>query len=141
MTQFFNKSTEKAKRRQLRGDSPTAELRIWSSLRRKNISGYRFRRQYSVGPYVLDFYCPALKLAVEIDGDSHFIGDAIEDDKRRQSFIESFGIHFLRFTNQGVYDNLNGVLETINNVALSNSKQYPDATKSPPYEGGDFGEV
>jgi len=141
MTQFFNKSTEKAKRRQLRNESPTAELRIWSSLRRKNISGYRFRRQYSVGPYVLDFYCPALKLAVEIDGDSHFIGDAVEDDKRRQSFIESFGIHFLRFTNQEVYDNLNGVLETINNVALSDSKQYPDATKSPPYEGGALGEV
>jgi len=79
-------------------------------------------------------------LAVEIDGDSHFIWDAVEDDKRRQSFIESFGIHFLRFTNQEVYDNLNGVLETINNVALSNSKQYP-SPKSPPYDGGDLGEV
>jgi very-short-patch-repair endonuclease len=141
MTQFFNKSTEKAKRRQLRNESPTAELRIWSSLRRKNISGYRFRRQYSVGPYVLDFYCPSLKLAVEIDGDSHFIGDAVEDDQRRQAFIEAFGIHFLRFTNQEVYDNLDGVLETINQIALTHPKPTPDAAKSPPYEGGDLGEV
>jgi len=85
VTQFFNKSTEKAKRRRLRSDSPTAENTIWTSLRRKNIAGYKFRRQYSVGPYVIDFYCPALKLAVEIDGDSHFIGNAVEDDKRRQA--------------------------------------------------------
>jgi len=118
VTQFFNKSTEKAKRRRLRSDSPTAENTIWTSLRRKNIAGYKFRRQYSVGPYVIDFYCPALKLAVEIDGDSHFIGNAVEDDKRRQAFIEAFGIRFLRFTNQDVYDNLEGVLESIIRVAL-----------------------
>ncbi len=141
MTQFFNKSTEKAKRRRLRSDSPTAETTIWTSLRRKNIAGYKFRRQYSVGPYVIDFYCPALKLAVEIDGDSHFIGDAVEGDKRRQAFIESFGIHFMRFTNQDVYDNLDGVLEAITRVALTKSKPTSSEEKSPVYEGGDLGEV
>ena len=130
MTQFFNKSTEKAKRRRLRSDSPTAETTIWTSLRRKNIVGYRFRRQYSVGPYVIDFYCPALKLAVEIDGDSHFIGDAVEDDKQRQAFIESFGIRFLRFTNRDIYDNLEGVLEAITSVALAKSD--PPQTKQSP---------
>jgi very-short-patch-repair endonuclease len=132
VTQFFNKSTEKAKRRRLRSDSPTAENTIWTSLRRKNIAGYKFRRQYSVGPYVIDFYCPALKLAVEIDGDSHFIGNAVEDDKRRQAFIEAFGIRFLRFTNQDVYDNLEGVLESIIRVALNKSKPTSNEEKSPP---------
>ena len=141
MTQFFNKSTEKAKRRRLRTDSPTAETKIWSSLRRKNVFGYKFRRQYSVGPYVIDFYCPALKLAVEIDGDSHFIGDAVEDDKRRQAFIESFGIRFLRFTNRDIYDNLEGVLEAITSVVLAKSDPTINEAKSPPYEGGDLGEV
>lgn len=141
MTQFFNKSIEKAKRRQLRNDSPSAELKIWSSLRRKNLAGYKFRRQYSVGPYVLDFYRPALKLAVEIDGDSHFIGTAVDDDERRQAFMETFGIRFLRFTNQQVYDNLDGVLESITRVALAKSNPACDEEKSPPYEGGDLGEV
>ena len=141
MTHFFNKSTEKAKRRQLRSDSPTAETTIWTSLRRKNIVSYKFRRQYSVGSYVIDFYCPALKLAVEIDGDSHFIGDAVEDDKRRQAFIESFGIRFLRFTNRDIYDNLEGVLEAITSVALAKSDPTTNKAKSPPYEGGDLGEV
>ena len=78
---------------------------------------------------------------MEIDGDSHFIGHAIEDDKRRQAFIESFGIGFLRFTNEEVYENLDGVLGTINNVALAHLRQNTDAAKSPPYEGGDLGEV
>ena len=141
MTPFFNKSTEKAKRRQLRTDSPTAETRIWSSLRRKNISGYKFRRQHSVGPYVIDFYCPALKLDVEIDGDSHFSGDAVEDDKRRQAFIESFGIRFLWFTNRDIYDNLEGVLEAITSVAVAKSDPTTIKAKSPPYEGGDLREV
>ena len=99
MTRFFNKPTEKEKRLSLRNDMPAAETFIWSKLRRKQIHGFKFRRQYGVGPYVIDFYCPALKLAVEIDGDSHFSADAKNYDEQRQAFIESFGIRFLRFTN------------------------------------------
>ena len=90
-----------------------------------------------MGMYVLDFYCPALKLAIEIDGDSHLKPGANERDADRQAFVESFGIRFLRFTNDQVYLNLEGVLETIAGVArLGNERK-----KSPPYEGGDKGEV
>jgi len=63
--------------------------------------------------------------------DSHFIGNAVEDDKRRQAFIEAFGIRFLRFTNQDVYDNLEGVLESIIRVALNKSKPTSNEEKSP----------
>ena len=97
----------------MRNNVPAAEELVWSSLRKNQVLDYKFRRQYGVGPYVIDFYCPALKLAVEIDGDSHFVTDAIENDKRRQAFIESFGIHFLRFTNQEVNRELDAVLEKI----------------------------
>ncbi|PKB74907.1 MAG: hypothetical protein BZY68_02155, partial [SAR202 cluster bacterium MP-SAtl-SRR3965592-G2] len=69
---------------------------------------------------------------MEIDGDSHFIGNAVEDDKRRQAFIEAFGIRFLRFTNQDVYDNLEGVLESIIRVALNKSKPTSNEEQSPP---------
>ena len=113
MTQFFNKTSGKEKRRGLRNNLPPPEAIIWSKLRNSQVLGYKFRRQYGVGPYVIDFYCPALKLAVEIDGDSHFVTDAIENDNRRRAFIKSFAIHFLRFTNQEVNRELEAVLEKI----------------------------
>ena len=92
---------------------PAAEALLWSKIRAKRLLGRKFRRQYSVGPYVVDFYCPKLKLAVEVDGDSHFQPGALEKDQRRQAFIESFDIKFLRFTNEDVTRNTDGVLDVI----------------------------
>ena len=119
MTQFFNKSEGKEKRRQLRNNAPTAESVVWTRLSKKQVHGFKFRRQYGVGPYVIDSYCPGLTLAVEIDGDSHFVADANGNDERRQAFIESFGIRFLRFTNDQVYRELDNVLETISHTVLN----------------------
>ncbi len=92
---------------------PQAEIMLWSKLRGKNVNGYKFRRQYSVGPYIVDFYCPEMRLAVEIDGESHFIAGSKDHDRKRQEFIESAGIHVLRFTNTDIYERMEGVLETI----------------------------
>jgi len=92
---------------------PPAEVILWSKLRGKNVKGYKFRRQYSVGTYIVDFYCAELKLAIEIDGESHFIEGSEDRDRRRQEFIESTCIRFLRFTNTDVYERLDGVLEAI----------------------------
>ncbi|MGH3053827.1 MAG: endonuclease domain-containing protein, partial [Gaiellaceae bacterium] len=78
--------------------------------------GTKFRRQYSVDAYVLDFYAPQAKLATEIDGDSHFNADAIEYDQQRTAYLESFGIEVLRFTNLEVFENLAGVLTRIEDV-------------------------
>ncbi len=113
MAQFFNKTSEKEKRCELRNSMPQAEAQVWSRLRNQQVLGYKFRRQYGVGPYVIDFYCPALKPAVEIDGDSHFLANVMENDRRRQAFFESFGIHFLRFTNSEVNKELEAVMENI----------------------------
>ena len=115
MTELFNKNSELGKRRSLRNSAPRAERIVWSRLRKNQVLGFKFRRQYSVGPYVIDFYCPVLSLAVEIDGDSHFQQDS--NDKNRQDYIERFGIRFLRFTNEEVYKNLDGVLEAIRQAA------------------------
>lgn len=81
------------------------------------MEGLKFIRQYGVGSYVIDFYCPKLKLAIEIDGDSHFQERAEEYDKKRQKFIEQFGIKFLRVTNTDIYENLDGVTEEIIDIA------------------------
>ncbi len=113
MTKFYNKPSEKVKRRQLRQDITKAEKIIWAKIKNRQIENCKFRRQYSVDKFVIDFYSPILKLAIEIDGDSHFQNDAVEYDMERQVFIESAGIKFLRFTNEDVYGNLSGVLESI----------------------------
>ena len=118
MTRVFNPAAEKGKRRSLCKRMPRAEVLLWSKLRGQQLSGLRFRRQYSVGPYVLDFYCPEAKLAVEVDGDIHFGDGAEERDAERQLYIGSFGIRFIRCTNEDVYKNIEGVLEEIERVGL-----------------------
>lgn len=92
---------------------PWAEAILWSKLQKRQVLGFKFRRQYSVGPYVLDFYCPDAKLALEIGGDSHFQENAAEQDGKRQAAIEQLGIRFLRFSNQEIHKNLFAVLERI----------------------------
>lgn len=98
-----------------------AELILWSKLRRKQVQGTRFRRQYSVVPYVVDFYCPSLKLAIEVDGDSHNKTTEYHD-KDRQGFVESYGIEFLRFTNTDIYENVDGVVDEIFDTVASLKK-------------------
>jgi very-short-patch-repair endonuclease len=113
MNQIFNKKAQKEIRQALRRSLPPSEIILWSKLRNRQICDQKFRRQFSVGPYVIDFYCPALKLAIEVDGDSHFQNGQQGNDKRRQAYIESTGIHFLRFRNNEVRENIAGVLESI----------------------------
>ncbi len=105
-----------ARRRYLRANMPTAEVILWSELKGKQLFGYKFRRQHSFGSYVVDFYCPRLKLVIELDGDSHVQTGAAERDRQRQHFIESFEVSFLRFTNTDIYENLTGVIDTIIDV-------------------------
>jgi very-short-patch-repair endonuclease len=73
----------------------------------------RFRRQYSVDAYILDFYAPRSKLAIEVDGDSHFTAAAIQYDRERTTYLNRFGIEVLRFTNLDIANNIEGVLSAI----------------------------
>jgi very-short-patch-repair endonuclease len=101
------------RRKVLRKNLSKAEAIMWNHLSRKQMHGFKFRRQYSVDQYVIDFYCPRLKLALEVDGDSHFMPGAEAQDKARQEYIEAFGIQFLRFTNEDVCNNIDGVCQAI----------------------------
>ena len=113
MTKIYNRTSAKDRRRMLRSNMPKAELILWSRLKSKGLDEYKFRRQYSVAQFVVDFYCPRLKLAIEVDGDSHFSEESELCDEARQDFIESFGISFLRFNNKEIYENLDEVLSKI----------------------------
>lgn len=110
VTRAFNTRESKHTRRMLRKSMPEAEVILWSKLRRKQMHGCKFRRQYGVGKYSIDFYCPELKLAIEVDGDSHCAAGALKRDAIREEFIRRFEIRFLRFLNTDVYKNLDGVL-------------------------------
>ena len=93
---------------------PLAEVILWTKLKGKQLQGYKFRRQCSIGRYVVDFYCPRQRLAIELDGESHYQNqDVWIYDRERQRFIESLGIRVIRFTNLEVYKNISGVLERI----------------------------
>ncbi|WP_224085559.1 endonuclease domain-containing protein [Nostoc sp. MS1] len=113
MTELYNKTSQKEKRRSLRNNMPPAEKILWDKLRNRQIDGFKFRRQYSIDVFVVDFYCAELKLAIELDGDSHFQAGAQVCDYERQCFLESKGTRFLRFTNQQVYQELEGVIAMI----------------------------
>jgi very-short-patch-repair endonuclease len=78
-----------------------------------------FRRQHPVGPYILDFYCSALKLAVELDGDQHGTDAGVEYDLRRTGFLNRMGIRVIRFSNHHVLKHLDDVLEGIRRMALT----------------------
>jgi len=97
---------------------PNAEVILWSRLKGRQLLGCKFRRQYSVGSFVIDFFSVETKLGIELDGDSHFQSGASEYDLGRQQFIESFGIRIVRILNVDVYDNLDGVLEMIGEEVL-----------------------
>ncbi|MBW4667251.1 MAG: endonuclease domain-containing protein [Cyanomargarita calcarea GSE-NOS-MK-12-04C] len=116
MTKLYNQTSEKSKRQALRNNMPLAEKIIWAKLRSQQIEGCKFRRQYSIDAFVVDFYTPELKLAIEIDGDSHYQDGIPEYDHERQLFLESKGTKVLRFTNQEIYKDLDRVLERIREV-------------------------
>ena len=120
MTQHFNRSKEKKKRRSLRKNATEAEKKLWRYLKGKNLAGIKFRRQYSVDSYILDFYAPGLKLAIELDGEMHYTPDAKAYDRRRTKHLAKFGIEVIRFTNYEVFENIEGVLwkieETIKRI-------------------------
>ena len=99
--------------RSLRKEMTDAEQTLWYCLRRKQLGGFRFRRQHPFDRYVLDFYCCEVKLAVELDGGQHNHPEVRARDEERSAFLSTHGIRVVRFWNHDVFDNLEGVLAAI----------------------------
>ena len=112
MTKHYNKKSEQEKRRFLRHKMTYCERIVWLHLRKKQL-GYRFLRQYSVDYFVLDFYSPELKLAVEIDGGIHNIPEQKEYDINREKYLSRFNIKFIRITNEEFLGNPDKAFEKI----------------------------
>lgn len=92
MGRIFNRTEVKNLRRVLRQDRSPAEHILWRYLRGRNMLGYKFRRQHSIGRWVVDFYCPELHLVIEVDGDSHYSDAGVLADREREVWFRQFGI-------------------------------------------------
>lgn len=105
MGKVFNCLLLKERRRMLRKNQTRAEKILWEKLRRKNF-GCRFLRQFGIGFYIADFYCPHFKLVIEVDGGYHLKKEAQEYDAERTRIIKEFGISVLRFSNDQIMNDI-----------------------------------
>ena len=97
----------------MRNNLTPAEAALWTLLKNKQILGLRFRRQFSVNNYILDFFCPRAKLAIELDGEVHNSPEAREYDLKRDDFLGSLDIKVLRVENKLVFENTTQVISAI----------------------------
>ena len=112
--------------RTLRRNMTEAELKLWSVLRRRQVNGLQFYRQRPIGKYIVDFYCPAKNMVIEVDGGQHYEEDEEERDKKRGEYLEKFfQLKIVRFTNLDVLKNISGVIDKILEVTKQNPPQSP----------------
>ncbi len=104
MTKLHNRKELQPLRKNLRNNSTSAEATLWIMLKNKQVGGYKFRRQHSVGKYVVDFYCPTLQLAIELDGEPHADLINIARDAERDEWLNQQGITVFRYENRWVFE-------------------------------------
>jgi very-short-patch-repair endonuclease len=90
-----------------------AEKLLWEKLRGKQLKGYQFYRQKTIGNYIVDFYCPKAKLVIELDGGQHYSPDGKAKDRARYGYMKGIALRVLRFSDKKVFENIQGVLERI----------------------------
>ena len=118
-------------KKKLRRELTPAERKLWSALSGQQMVCLKFRRQHGVGPYILDFYCPERRLAVEVDGDVHAFPGKDILDRRREQYLGTLGIQVVRYMNNDVLENFDGVVDDLYGKLISTSPS------SPPYKGGE----
>ena len=110
----FNQKRLKETRKKLRNDMTEAEKKLWEYLRWKKINWLKFRRQHSVWRYILDFYCPEIKLCIELDWEIH--DNTKEYDEIRTKYLNQSEINVLRFSNDKVFNDIDNVIKDIKNI-------------------------
>jgi len=127
---MYNDWRYKSRRRELRKSQTEAERILWQRLRGKRFLGLKFFRQYSIGFYILDFYCPHRRLAIELDGSQHQHESAAQYDAERTSYLNALRVTVLRFWNNEVFESLDDVLSRIEMEA--DIPDNPSALRAPP---------
>jgi|SRR5579862_4761119 len=127
---------QRGRAKQLRRTMTRAETLLWRYLKANRIDGYSFRRQVPFRNYIADFACLSIKLIVELDGQTHDFDERQRADRTRDAFFVSEGFYVLRFTNEQVMSNLEGVLEVIRTIASSRASGSPPSPPLPHKGGG-----
>jgi very-short-patch-repair endonuclease len=108
----YNKSLREFSR-SLRENMTGAERLLWEKIRGKQLKGYQFYRQKTIGNYIVDFHCPRAKLVIELDGGQHYSSEGKAKDRQRDVYMKCIGLRVLRFSDKEVFENTQGVLERI----------------------------
>jgi very-short-patch-repair endonuclease len=124
MPNWRNRNTQRA--RELRRDASPAERVLWRYLSRSQLDGHKFSRQIQIGPFFCDFLCRRSRLAIELDGHSHAIDPA--RDEWRDRLLATYGIRVMRFSNDELEANLEGVLTAIRNALAACPPPAPPAS-------------
>jgi very-short-patch-repair endonuclease len=119
MPYIYNLQRTKSLRRRLRNSPTKTEYLLWQRLRGRQVGGYKFRRQYGIRNYVVDFFCPKIKLAIEIDGDVHNLFQQKQNDAERQAELTALGIRIIRFSNDELYTDIDRVVAGIESTCHS----------------------
>ncbi|TVR28483.1 MAG: DUF559 domain-containing protein [Balneolaceae bacterium] len=107
---MLNPKKTKKQRQYLRRNMTKWEVRLWNDLKGKKMFGFKVRRQYGIENYVIDFYCPKLKLAIEVDGDVHYFKNKMDIDVRKKNKLTEEGIKLIRLKNEDLEDDYESVL-------------------------------
>ena len=110
---IYNEKILESRRRDLRVKQTEAEKILWQKLRNRQINGFKFFRQCSIGKYIADFYCSELRLVIELDGSQHYEENSLEYDNIREEFMKSLDIKTIRFRNLDVFKSLDEVMERV----------------------------
>ena len=108
----YNKSLKECSKL-LRVNMTEAERLLWEKIGGKQLKGYQFYRQKTIGNYIVDFHCPKAKLIIELDGGQHYSSEGKEKDQTRDKYMKGIGLKVLRFSDKEVFNNTQGVLEEI----------------------------
>ncbi len=123
MTKIFNRSKSKNTRKELRNNLTKGEIILWQHLKGSQLGGFKFRRQQSIQDFVVDFYCPEIKLAVEVDGQTHGFEEVFARDEWRQKIIEKENVIFKRYTSNDIFNNLGQTLDDLYQTCLELRKR------------------
>ncbi|OGK34900.1 hypothetical protein A3F59_02795 [Candidatus Roizmanbacteria bacterium RIFCSPHIGHO2_12_FULL_38_13] len=114
--EIYNHIKLKSRRKQLRNNLTVSEASLWKYLKGRRFHNKKFRRQQSIGSYIVDFYCPEEKLIIELDGEVHKNDKVYREDKKKMEYFEELDLKVVRFENNLIYKHLEFVLSRIENV-------------------------
>ncbi|MES2004742.1 MAG: endonuclease domain-containing protein [Bacteroidota bacterium] len=115
---IHNRPELKTFRKKLRNNGTSAEATLWGYLKQRQLCGRKFRRQHSIGNYIVDFYCPEEQLVIELDGEDHFWEESVRTDHHRTVYLNKLGIKVIRLENKWVFEDIDFVLTEVQKFFL-----------------------